>query len=81
MWTPKVWRSEGITTIYEALAVPFLLEYMKGTPFLPMALRLMGVKIGKRVWLNTTDITEQDMVSIGDDTAMNEDCGPQTLFV
>ncbi len=78
MWTHKVWRSEAITTTYEALAVPFFLEYMKGTPFLPMALRLFGVKIGKRVWLNTTDITEQDMVSIGDDSALNEDCGPQT---
>ncbi len=78
MWTHKVWRSEAITVTYEALAVPFLLEFMKGTPFLPLALRLMGVKAGKRVWLNTTDITEQDMVTIGDDTALNEDCGPQT---
>jgi len=78
MWTHKVWRSEANTTTYEALAVPFFLEYMKGTPFLPMMLRLFGVKFGKRVWLNTTDITEQDMVSIGDDTALNEDCGPQT---
>lgn len=78
MWTQKVWRSEANTTTYEALAVPFLLEFMKGTPFLPMMLSLFGVKFGKRVWLNTTDITEQDMVSIGDDTALNEDCGPQT---
>lgn len=78
MWTHKVWRSEAITTTYEALAVPFLLEYMKGTPFLPLCLRLLGVKSGKRVWLNTTDITEQDMVEIGDDAALNEDCGPQT---
>jgi non-ribosomal peptide synthetase-like protein len=78
MWTHKVWRSEAITTTYEALAVPFLLEYMKGTPYLPIALRLLGVKIGKRVWMNTTDITEYDMVSIEDDAALNEDCGPQT---
>ena len=78
MWTHKVWRSEAITTTYEALAVPFLLEYLKGTPFLPMALRLLGVKIGKKVWLNTTDITEYDMVSIGSETALNDDCGPQT---
>ncbi len=78
MWTHKVWRSEAITTTYEALAVPFTLDFLRGTPFLPMAMRLFGVKIGKRVWLNTTDITEYDMVSIGDDTALNEDCGPQT---
>ncbi len=78
MWTHKVWRSEAITATYEALAVPFFLEYLKGTPFLPFMLRFLGVKIGKRVWLNTTDISEYDMVSIGDDCALNEDCGPQT---
>ncbi len=78
MWTARVWLSEAITATYESLAVPFLLDYMRGTPWLPFMLRLFGVKIGKRVWMNTTDITEYDMVDIGDDTAMNEDCGPQT---
>lgn len=78
MWTWKVWRSEAITTTYEALAVPFLLEYLKGTPWLPILLRLLGVKTGKRVYMNSTDITEYDMVSIGDDSALNDDCGPQT---
>jgi non-ribosomal peptide synthetase-like protein len=78
MWTWKVWRSEAVTTTYEALAVPFLLEYLKGTPWLPLILRLLGVKTCKRVFMNTTDITEYDMVSIGDDAAMNEECGPQT---
>lgn len=78
MWTSKVWRSEAITSTYESLSVPFLLDFMKGTPWLPLLLRLLGVKTGKRVWMNTTDITEHDMVHIGDDTALNEDCGPQT---
>lgn len=78
MWTNKVWRSEAVTITYEALAVPYLLEFLQGTPFLPLLLKLFGVKMGKRVILNTTDITEQDMVSIGDDTVLNTDCGPQT---
>ncbi|WP_091370211.1 Pls/PosA family non-ribosomal peptide synthetase [Mucilaginibacter mallensis] len=78
MWTWTVWRSEAITSTYEALSVPFLLFYMQGTPWLPLLLRLLGVKTGKRVWMNTTDITEFDMVSIGDDAALNSDCGPQT---
>jgi non-ribosomal peptide synthetase-like protein len=78
MWTSKVWRSEAITSTYEALSVPFLLDFMRGTPWLSLILRLLGVKTGKRVWMNTTDITEFDMVEIGDDTALNEDCGPQT---
>lgn len=78
MWTSKVWRSEAITSTYEALSVPFLLEYLKGTPWLPVLLRLLGVKTGYRVVLNTADITEFDMVEIGTDSVLNEDSGPQT---
>ncbi len=78
MWTWLVWRSEAITSTYEALAVPFLLDYLKGTPWLPLALKLMGVNMGKRVYLNTTDFTEHDMITVGDDTALNQDSGPQT---
>ena len=78
MWSWNVWRSEAITSTYEALSIPFLLEYLQGTPWLPVMMRLLGVKIGKRVWMNTTDITEFDMVTICDDAALNIDCGPQT---
>lgn len=78
MWTDKVWRSEAITSTYEALSVPFLLDFLRGTFWLPAALRLLGTSFGKRVWMNTTDITEFDVVSIGTDTALNEDSGPQT---
>lgn len=78
MWNIKVWKSEMITAIYEALPVPFIMEYLKGTPWLPVILRLFGVKIGKRVFLNSTDFTEFDMVTLGDDTALNEECGAQT---
>jgi len=78
MWTWQVWRSEAITSTYEALSIPFLLEYMQGTPWLPLLMRLLGVKTGRRVWMNTTDITEFDMVTICNDAALNADCGPQT---
>lgn len=78
MWTSKVWLSELITSTYEALSIPFLLEYLKGTPWLPILLRLLGVKTGRRIIMNTADITEFDMVSIGSDSALNEDSGPQT---
>ncbi len=78
MWSWKVWSSELVTSTYEALAIPFFLEYLIGTPWLPFMLRFLGVKAGKRVYMNTADITEYDMVTIGDDAALNEDCGPQT---
>ncbi len=78
MWTSFVWRSELITSTYEALAVTFFLDMLRGTPFLSFFLRLFGSKIGKRVYLDTTDLTEFDVVRIGDDCALNYDCGPQT---
>lgn len=78
MYSLKVWLSEGITTLYEALPVQFFLDFLRGTMWLPFFMRFLGVKIGKKVWLNTTDITEFDMVTIGDESMLNEDCGPQT---
>ncbi len=78
MWTPFVWLSEAITNLYESLAVPNFLNILRGTPMLPWALRALGTHIGQGVFLNTTDITEFDCVSIGDGAELNALCGPQT---
>src|ERR1039457_7493527 len=78
MWTPFVWISEAVTNLYESLAVPNLLDFLRGTPMLPWALRLLGAKIGKGVYLNTTDLTEFECVHIGDEAELNAWCGPQT---
>jgi len=78
MWTVFVWLSEAVTSVYESLAVPNLLNLLRGTPILPFFLRLLGIKIGKNVFLNTTDFTEFDCVRIGDGSELNNWCGPQT---
>jgi non-ribosomal peptide synthetase-like protein len=78
MWTLFVWLSEAVTAVYEGLTVPMLLAPLRGTPFLPWAWKLFGVQVGRRIFTDTTDITEFDMVSIGDDAALNDACGPQT---
>jgi non-ribosomal peptide synthetase-like protein len=78
MWTPFVWISEAVTNLYESLAVPGFLDQLRGTPMLPWALRLLGARIGKGVYLNTTDMTEFDCVRIGDEAELNAWCGPQT---
>lgn len=78
MWTPFVWVSEAITSIYESIAVPNFLQYLRGTPMLPCMLRLMGAKIGKNVYMDTIDITEFDCVEIGDNCEFNAWAGPQT---
>ena len=32
MWTPFVWLSEAATNMYEGLAIPNFLRYLRGTP-------------------------------------------------
>jgi non-ribosomal peptide synthetase-like protein len=78
MWTPFVWVSEAVTNLYESLAVPNFLGFLRGTPMLPWALRLLGARIGKGVFMNTTDVTEFDCVTIGDEAELNAWSGPQT---
>ena len=78
MWTLSVWLSEAVTNLYESLAVANLLNGLRGTPMLPVALRMLGARIGRGVYLNTTDLTEFDCVRIGDEAELNAWCGPQT---
>ena len=78
MWTPFVWLSEAVTNLFEGIAVPNFMRYLRGTPWLPVAFRLLGCKIGKGVYMDTTDITEFDCVSIGDYSELNALTCPQT---
>lgn len=78
MWTPFVWLSEAVTNLYESLAVPNFLDVLRGTPMLPWALSLLGVRAGAGIFMNTTDVTEFDCVRIGDEAELNAWCGPQT---
>lgn len=78
MWTPFVWLSEGVTNMYEGIAVPNFMRYLRGTPWLPLAFNLLGSRIGRGVYLDTTDITEFDCVHIGDYSELNALTCPQT---
>ncbi len=78
MWSLFVWTSEAVTSVYESLAVPNFLDFLRGTPLLPWALRSLGAQVGQRTFLDTTDVTEFDCVSIGDEAELNVNCGPQT---
>lgn len=78
MWTAFVWLSEGVTNMYEGIAVANFMRYLRGTPWLPIAFRLLGAKIGRGVYMDTTDITEFDCVSIGDYSELNALSCPQT---
>ncbi len=78
MWTPFVWVSEAVTNMYEGIAVPNVLRYLRGTPMLPLAMNLLGCRIAPSAWLDTTDITEFDCVRIGAHSELNANSCPQT---
>ncbi|MFR9806973.1 Pls/PosA family non-ribosomal peptide synthetase [Pseudonocardia sp. RS010] len=78
LWSRFVRRSEFVTGLYEAAAVPAMLQLFRGTPLLPPALRLLGARIGRRTYLATTYLTEFDLVEIGDDAVIGRDASLQT---
>ncbi len=78
LWSGFVWRSELVTGLYENFLVLFFLNILTGTPFIKYPLRLLGCKIGKRTCLFTTQITEFDLIHIGDYAALNDNCTMQT---
>lgn len=78
LWSRFVRRSEFVTGLYEAAAVPALLYLLVGTPLLPPLLRLFGARIGRRTWVATTYLTEFDLVEIGDGAMVGREVSLQT---
>ena len=78
LWSPFVWRTEVVTSLLDNYASPFFLDLLAGTPYICMFFRLLGSSIGRRVYLDTTELTEFDLIHIGDDVAINLDCTLQT---
>ena len=71
MWSWWAMRTEAVAVMFWGMAGNAVLEHLRGTPMLPFALRLFGVKIGKGTYMDATDITEFDCVSIGDYAVIN----------
>lgn len=78
LWSFLVWRLELVKALHEFLLEPLAVGALKGTPMLPWFLRALGARIGRGVHLDTTDLTEFDLVEIGDRTVLNLDCTLQT---
>jgi non-ribosomal peptide synthetase-like protein len=71
MWSWWAMRTEAVAVIYWGLAGRVLFDHLRGTPFLPWIMRLFGTKLGHGVYMDMTDITEFDCVSIGNFCALN----------
>ncbi len=78
LWSGFVWRTELVTGFCENFTDAFFTQHLQGTVFLPWYFRLLGMRIGRRACIMTMDFTEFDLVRLGDDVALNEDCTIQT---
>lgn len=78
LWSGFVRRTEFVTGIYEATAVPVLLALLSGTPFLGAMLRLFGARVGHRALIDTTYLTEFDLVRVDDDVYVGPEASLQT---
>ncbi len=78
LWSVWVRRTELITGLFENLVVPSFLNLLTGTPLACAVLRLFGARIGRRVWITTTYLTEFDLVTVADDAAVDEFTSLQT---
>ncbi len=78
LWSGFVWRLEFVNALYEFMASPLFLEALRGTPYIAPFERLMGAKIGKDAYIDTTGFLEWDLVEIGDRVCLNRDSVLQT---
>ncbi|MDR3684961.1 MAG: 4'-phosphopantetheinyl transferase superfamily protein, partial [Geothrix sp.] len=78
LWCSFVWRTELVSGLHENLADSWLLRLLLGTPFVPIYFRLLGARIGRRVCMESTWLTEFDLVELGDEVSLNADCTLQT---
>ena len=70
LWSRFIWNNELVNGVFEMNAAAAMTPLL-GTPFISAALRLMGCKIGKWCYLETTLFSEFDLVEIGDRACLN----------
>jgi acetyltransferase-like isoleucine patch superfamily enzyme len=69
-WAGWRWASYNALTLF--LRFSFV-NWIRLTPFLPVFHRLMGMRIGARVQINTAVVADQNLITIGDDTVIGGD--------
>ncbi len=77
LWSRFVWANEYVNGVYEGVAAAIMTPLM-GTPFIAPCLRLMGCKVGRRAFIETTLFSEFDLVHIGSYAALNLGATVQT---
>jgi non-ribosomal peptide synthetase-like protein len=66
------WRWASYNALTLILRFTFV-NWIRVTPFLPLYHRLMGMKVGRRVQINTAVVADQNLIQVGDDTVIGGD--------
>jgi non-ribosomal peptide synthetase-like protein len=74
IYDPYFWRHERY---WKVPSLAFLRSF-NGTPFKSVILRLLGVRVGHRVFDDGCHISERTLVTIGDDCTLNDKCTLQS---
>lgn len=69
-WPSVGWGLTGATINFGS---HFFLKHFKGTPALNLFFKLLGAKIGRRVSINTVEIYDWNLITIGDDAVIGGD--------
>jgi non-ribosomal peptide synthetase-like protein len=64
----RFWRHERF---WKSAAVTSYLHFFDGTPFKNVTWRMLGVRLGRRVFDDGCSIPEKTLVTIGDDATLN----------
>lgn len=70
-WPTVGWGLTGAVTNFANI---MFLVHFKGTPLLNVWYRALGVKLGRRVSINTVRIFDWNLVTIDDDVVLGGDC-------
>lgn len=71
LWSRFVWKTETFAMFLHDFAGQLFVSSLLGTPYMALFLRFMGAKVGRRAFIDTADLTEFDLLSIGEDAAIN----------
>ncbi len=66
------WRWASFNALTLVLRFSFV-NWIRVTPLLPFYHRLMGMKVGRRVQINTAVVADQNLLEVGDDSVIGGD--------
>ena len=78
IWDVFIWKNDVVEYSYNYYINPHFTNKVLGTPFALWLHRCLGTKVGKRVFTDSAEFSEFDLISIGDDVCINAETILQT---